>query len=369
MQDPVHLQWVVAGGAFALAFVFGAVAQKTHFCAMGSVSDIVAFGDWRRMRMWLLAIAVAVSGVTLLQYAGWLVPAKTIYATPQVPWLSHIVGGLLFGCGMTLASGCASKNLVRAGAGNLKAWVVLLVLGIAGYMTLKGLFALPRVYGLDTLKLDVGASVSTLPAIITAHGGAAFIAQALPWVAAAAIAIFVFANASFRGSPGAIAGGVLIGLVVVGGWYVSSHLGYIAEDPATLEERFVATNSGRPESFSFVSPVAYTLELLMLWSDQSRIVTFGIASAFGVAAGAFAMAAATRQLRWESFADAADVRRHMLGGVLMGFGGVTALGCTIGQGLTGLSMLALGSLITFLSIIAGCAATLKLQMWWLEREA
>jgi uncharacterized membrane protein YedE/YeeE len=160
-----------------------------------------------------------------------------------------------------------------------------------------------------------------------------------------------------------IAGGVIIGAVIVAGWYVTGHLGHLTEDPRTLEETFIATNSGRPESYSFVAPVAYTLELLLLWSDQSRIVTFGIAGVLGMAAGSAAMALATRRFRWEGFASIEDLVNHIVGGVLMGFGGVTALGCTIGQGLTGISTLAIGSFIALAAIVGGCIAALKYQYW------
>ncbi len=150
--------------------------------------------------------------------------------------------------------------------------------------------------------------------------------------------------------------------MIVGGWYVSGHLGYVAEDPRTLEEAFVATNSGRPESYSFVAPAAYLLELLMLWSDQSKLVTFGIAGVLGMAAGSAAMALATRTFRWEGFASTEDLVNHIAGGVLMGFGGVTALGCTIGQGLTGISTLAVGSFMALAAIVAGCVAALEIPV-------
>jgi hypothetical protein len=156
---------------------------------------------------------------------------------------------------------------------------------------------------------------------------------------------------------------VVTGLVVVGGWYVSGKLGYIAEDPQTLQEAFVATNTGRMESFSFVSPMAFTLDYLMLWTDKSKIVTYGIASALGVVAGSAAYALASRSFRWEGFRDAEDTASHIIGGILMGFGGITALGCTIGQAVTGISTLALGSLLTFAAIVAGSALTMKVQYW------
>jgi hypothetical protein len=368
MSDPTHLAHVVAGLAFALAFVFGAVANRVSFCTMGAITDILNMGDWRRMRMWLLAMAVAIAGTAALQGAGLIDVSKTIYTNAQVPWLSNVVGGVLFGFGMTLGSGCGSKTLIRAGAGNLKSFVVLTFLAIGAYMTLKGAFAPLRAFGLDPVRLDLGhvAKTSDLPALAQALGlGAA--RTWLPWLVAAAIAAYAFAARDFRASRAYVIGGLIVGAVIVGGWYVSGHIGYLAEDPQTLEEHFVGTNSGRMESFSFVAPAAYLLELLVLWTDSSRIVTFGIAAGLGMLAGSFAMALATRTFRWEGFASVEDIGNHIVGGVLMGFGGVTALGCTIGQGLSGISTLAVGSILTFVSIVGGCAAAVRYQMWRIDR--
>lgn len=366
MTDPSHLATLVVTLAFALAFVLGAVAQRVSFCTMGAISDIVSFGDWRRMRMWLLAIAVAILGTGVLQSLGWIDTAKTIYTSAHVPWLSHVVGGFLFGFGMTLASGCGSKTLLRIGAGNLKSFIVLVFLAVGAYMTLKGAFAPLRAFGLDVVRFDVAAKTSDLPALAMAAGLTTARAW-LPLVVAAAIAAFVFRSRDFRASPELVIGGLLIGAVIVGGWYVSGHLGYLAEDPQTLDEKFFATDSGRMESFSFVAPAAYLLELLLLWTDQSRLVTFGIAGVLGLIAGSAAMALATRSFRWESFTSVEDMSNHVVGGLLMGFGGVTALGCTIGQGLTGVSTLAIGSFIALAAIVAGCVAALKYQAWRIER--
>jgi len=371
MQDIGHLPGEVAWLAFALAAVFGAVANRANFCTMGAITDVVHVGDWRRMRMWLLAIAVAIAGATLLESAGSVDLSKTIYTAARVSWLSHIVGGLLFGVGMTLASGCGSKTLIRIGGGNLKSLIVLIVLAISAYMTLKGLFAVWRVDALDGVRFDtggLGASRSDLPSVVTAlFGGGALIKVGLPLTIAAVFGVWALGSRDFRSSREMIVGGVVIGAVIVGGWYVSGHIGHLAEDPRTLEEAFVATNSGKAESFSFVAPVAYLLELLMLWTDQTRIVTFGIAGVLGMLAGSAAVALATRTFRWEGFASVEDLVNHIVGGVLMGFGGVTALGCTIGQGLTGMSTLAIGSVIATLSIVAGCVVALKYQYWRIEK--
>jgi hypothetical protein len=276
----------------------------------------------------------------------------------------------LFGFGMTLGSGCGSKTLIRAGSGNLKSVVVMTFLGIAAYMTLKGAFAPLRANGLDPLRLDLGAwgaKTSDLPALALAAGLPGVVKLVLPLAIAAALLVGVFRDPGFRASRAYIVGGLVVGAVIVAGWYVSGHVGYLAEDPNTLEEHFVGTNSGRMESYSFVAPVGYLLELLLLWTDQSRFLTFGIAGVLGMLAGSLAMAVATRTFRWEGFASVEDVVNHIVGAVLMGFGGVTALGCTIGQGLTGLSTLAVGSILTFASIVGGCIVAVRYQMWRIER--
>ncbi|HVE50212.1 MAG TPA: YeeE/YedE family protein [Casimicrobiaceae bacterium] len=369
MTEASQLMALVALLAFALAAVFGGVAHRVNFCTMGAVTDIANFGDWRRMRMWLLAIATAIVGTTILTALGIIDIRKTIYTPAQVPWLSCAVGGALFGFGMTLASGCGSKTLLRVGAGNLKSLIVMLFLGLSAYMTLRGFLAPPRANFFDTFRLDLsplGVASSDLGTVGSALGIPAA-ARWLPFVVAAAIGAFVLANRDCRASRERIIGGLVIGLVIVGGWYISGHIGYLAEDPRTLEEKFVATNSGRMESYSFTAPVAYLIELLMFWTDTSRIVTFGIAGVLGLIAGATFVALITRTFRWEGFANIEDLGNHIVGGILMGFGGVTALGCTIGQGLTGMSTLAVGSIITFASIIAGCLAAVRYQMWRIER--
>src|SRR5467141_3611680 len=367
--DPAQLARLVTAGAFLLAFIFGAVGNKTRFCTMGAVSDWVNMGDLGRMRMWLLAIAVALLGSSALQLAGVVDLSKSIYPGPNFTWLSYVVGGFLFGVGMTLGSGCGSKTLIRIGAGGLTSVIVYVFLGIAAYMTLRGLLGAFRVGVLEKASLSL-APGQDLPSLLSTGLGLSKAAwtAALAAVVGGAILAFVYASREFRSSFDYTLGGVVTGLVVVGGWYVSGHIGHLAEDPNTLQEAFVATNSGRMESFSFVSPMAYTLDYLMLWTDKSKIITYGIASAAGVIAGSAAYALATRTFRWEGFRDAEDTASHIIGGMLMGFGGICALGCTIGQAISGVSTLALGSIITFVFIVLGSAATMKLQYWRIARE-
>ena len=368
MEETLVSASTIAWLAFAIGAVFGLVANRTSFCTMGAVSDIVTMGDWSRMRMWAMAIAVAILGTSALQLAGLLDVSKSIYTSSKLLWLSHIVGGLSFGIGMTIASGCGSKTLIRIGGGNLKSLVVFAFLGISAYMTLRGLFAVWRVRFLDTFASELPHS-QDLPAFMAASGIAPSTALMLgAAVIGGGLLLWILAKRNAWRAD-VLLGGALIGATVVAAWYVSGHIGYVAEHPETLEEAFIATNSGRAESLTFVAPFAFTLELLMLWSDTSRIVTFGIASALGVIVGAAVHAVLSRSFRIEGFRDSGDLVRHMAGGILMGFGGVTALGCSIGQGITGLSTLALGSIITTAAIIVGAALTLKLQFWLMMREA
>lgn len=352
-MTPVPDPGGVLAAAFALGLAFGALSQRTHFCTMGAVADIVNMGDWNRLRQWLLAIAVAVAGSALLAAAGWIDLNKSIYRAATLPWLSHLVGGLCFGTGMVLASGCGARTLTRLGAGNLKSLVVALVLAVTAYMTLRGVLGVFRVNVLDRVAVTLPApqdlaSLSGLPPL------------PLALALAAALLAFCLARRDFR-TADQLAGGIGVGLLVVAGWYVSGHLGYVAEHPETLEEAFLATNSGRMESLSFIAPQAFGLELLLLWSDSTRRLTFSIALALGVILGSTLWALASRRFRWEGFRDVSDLARHLAGGALMGFGGVTAMGCTIGQGVTGVSTLALGSLITLGAIIAGALFTLRYE--------
>jgi len=353
--------------AFAISFGFGAIGQKTHFCTMGAVSDIVNMGEWSRMRMWLLAIGVAILGSAALHASGQIDLGKSIYRTPTFTWLSYIVGGITFGIGMVLASGCGSKTLIRIGSGNLKSVVVFIVLALVAYMSMRGILGVFRINTLDKAAITLPGG-QDLPALLAAAGVApqtAFTLSVL--LVGGGLSAFCLLNRQFWTLDNLL-GGIGTGLAVVAAWYVSGHLGYLAEHPETLEEAFIATNSGRMESLTFVAPQAYSLELLMLWSDTSRKLTFGIASVLGVIAGSAAWALLSGNFRWEGFVSREDTANHLLGAALMGFGGVTAMGCTVGQGISGFSTLAIGSMLTFLAIIAGAAAMLKFQYWRMMRE-
>jgi hypothetical protein len=324
------------------------------------------------MRMWLLSIAVAIAGTTALSYTGVADLAKSVPQRPVLPWLSLLLGGLIFGVGMTMAGGCANKNLVRLGGGSVRSLVVLVFLGIASYMTLKGLFGQWRATLLDPVNIALGERGWSDQGLGTALVKLAGMAPKAALLTAAAVVVagllaFCFKDARFRRNGAQVVGGALLGLLVVAGWYVTGHVGF-GENPETLETVYFATNTRTLESLSFVAPLAYLLELLMLWTDTSLHATFGIASVAGVVLGSAAYSVAAGKFRWEGFASFDDLRNQLLGAVLMGFGGVTALGCTIGQGLSGLSTMAIGSFIAVTGIVAGSVATLKYMLWKAERQ-
>lgn len=355
--------------AFILAALFGAIAQRTHFCTMGAVSDIVNMGDWTRMRMWGLAIGVAMIGFYGLAAGGLIDPAKTIYASNRFIWLSALVGGLLFGFGMVLASGCGSKTLVRIGGGNLKSLVVFVVMAVAAFATLKGITAVLRVTTVDRVAIDF-ASNAALPNWAAGFLGIspALAGLVLAGVLGGGLIVWALAGPEFLRFDNLLAG-FGVGALIVAMWWLSGHMGYVAEHPKTLEETFLATNSGRMEALSFVAPIAYTVDWLILFSDTTKLLTLGIVSVFGMVVGSALYSLRSRGFRWEGFHDTEDTANHLVGAVLMGVGGVTAMGCTVGQGLSGISTLSATSFVAVAAIIAGSVAALKYQVWRLELSA
>ena len=357
----------VLWAAFFVAFTFGALVQRTGFCTMGAVSDVVTMGDWSRLRQWALAAGVAMIGFAVLAWVGFIAPDKTLYASSRWIWLSALTGGAIFGFGMVLSSGCASKALVRVGGGSLKAVVVVLVVGIAAFATLKGITGVWRTQSVDRVALEF-----TTTASLPAWAAQAFSASvrgaglALGLLIGGALLAWALSSRDFR-SGNNLLGGAGVGAAVIAMWWVTGHLGFVAEHPETLQEAFLATNSTRAEALSFVAPIAYTLDWLMFFSDSNKLLTVGIVSVVGVVTGSAAMALAQRSFHWEGFGGTADLGHHLVGATLMGVGGVTAMGCSIGQGVSGVSTLSATSFVAVFAMIGGAVAALKYQAWRLDR--
>ncbi len=375
---------------FILSVVLGVVVNKTNFCTMGAVSDMVNMSDFGRFRAWLLAIAVATIGVSVFEYMELVEVSDTFppYRDSSLIYIENILGGFLFGIGMTFASGCGNKTLIRIGGGNIKSIMVFIIIAIiAYYMTNpfpdsdKTLYSAlfydwvnPLAISLDT-KQDIGAmlggSENTQPMRIVAG-----------LVVASGMLFYIFKAADFRTNKDNILAGIAIGLIIVTAWYMSSNITVSAEDSQYSLSDYYAEwdmlaedNEGKPatgrtlspQSFTFINPIGQSFGYVKD-SFNPALLTFGLVSVFGVILGSLLWSLISKSFRIEWFVDFRDFLNHFFGAILMGFGGVLALGCTIGQGITGMSTLALGSILTFISIIFGSALTMKIQYYKLVYE-
>ncbi len=333
---------ILALGGLTIGLLFGAVVFATNFCAMGSLSDIHNFGDWRRFRAWILAGATALVGAQLLQAGGIVALDKSMYlASANINWAGHILGGLIFGFGMVFTGGCPSRNLARAGAGDLRSLLVLVVMGLFAYMAIRGVLAPVRA-ALEQAT-SFGSSTQSLGNMLAKTAGLATTTGSLLVAALLAAAAFVycFGNKSFRASAVHVFSGLAIGLIVIAGWALT---GLAFDD--------MATKPVPPISLTYVRPTGDALQWLVLFTAEP-MPGFGTASVLGALIGAFAAALAMGRFRVTTFSDTGDTLRNLAGAAMMGLGGVMALGCTIGQGITGISTLALGSFLTFAAIVAG----------------
>ena len=384
-------QSVLLWATFGLAMVLGLVANKTNFCTMGAISDWVNMGDLGRMRAWMLAMAVAMLGVSVLEYFGLanLDASFPPYRGAQLIWAENILGGVLFGIGMTFASGCGNKTLIRIGGGNIKSIVVLMIIAVIAYFMVnpfpgsdKTLFTVLFNGWIRPLAVNVG-SHQDLASFLVSDASLKQARLVLGVLVALVIAVFVFKSADFRSNRDNIIGGLVVGLTVLGAWYVSSVIG-VKVDGTTYtlqgyvqEWDFVAGGADikpadsrplSPQSFTFINPMGQTLGYVAGKFDIS-LLTFGVMALAGVIAGSLLWSLLSRNFRIEWFASFADFRNHVFGAILMGFGGVLAMGCTIGQGITGMSTLALGSFLALISIIFGSAITMRVQYYKLVYEA
>ncbi|KUO63775.1 MAG: hypothetical protein APF80_13105 [Alphaproteobacteria bacterium BRH_c36] len=338
-------------GGLIIGFVFGYIVYRTNFCTMGSISDFMSFGDYRRFRAWILAGATAIVGTQLLVYFGILPLSNTMYISGSLNWLGNILGGFIFGFGMVFAGGCASKNLARAGGGDLRALVTLVIMGIFAYMSIGGVLGPARAAIESATAVPmagIGASQGLADIASRAAGIAAPTAGLVVGLLIAGLmAAYCFGDSSFRSSPIQIVSGIGIGLCVVAGWAVTG----LAFDE-------LADVPMQPISLTYVRPTGDTLEWLQRFTALG-LPNFGISSVFGAIVGAFIAAISMGRFRFTTYSDANDTIRNMFGAALMGIGGVMALGCTVGQAITGVSTLAIGSFVTFAAIVTGGIVGMK----------
>ncbi|KPK16673.1 MAG: hypothetical protein AMJ67_14255 [Betaproteobacteria bacterium SG8_41] len=375
MDSTIHIQ--VLSAIFVIAVILGAVTNKTNFCAMGAVSDWVNIGDTGRMRAWVFSMAVALAGVATLEGAGVIdLSGVTFppYRTANFAWIRYLVGGLMFGIGMTLASGCGNKTLVRIGGGNLKSLVALVIAAICAYSMLwtpvfeKGFFPWIAATTINLQQYgvanqEVGTVLSGMFGLPMSKG----LNVALAGVVVVGLLAFAFKSEDFRGSRDNMLGGAVIGLAIVAAWWITGgSIGQSWKEYAEMST--VIPSRVQTQSYTFISPMGDTVRYLMAPGNLS-LINVGIVALAGVIVGSFLYALLSRQFRVEWFASWKDFGNHALGGVLMGVGGVLAMGCTVGQAITGISTLAIGSILAFFAIVIGASGTMKYQYWRMMQEA
>lgn len=336
-------QLVIPAG-LVIGLIYGAVGLLSGFCLMSSMRGWLAQGDGRLVRTYALAMAVAIAVSQLLAGNGTVDLGKSIYLQPSLSAPVLFLGGLLFGYGMVLSNGCGSRALVLLGRGNLRSFVVVIVLAIAAQMTLKGLIAPARIALVQASQTTLSAN--SLPSLLSVFGLAEPFARALAAaVIVVALVVFAFAHPAFRRSPGQIAAGIIVGLLVAAAWFVTGYLGADDFNPVAVT------------SLTFIAPIADSLQYAML--STGLTLNFGIATVAGVFGGSLVTALATGRFKLEGYSSPRHMLRSGSGAALMGIGGVMAFGCSIGQGLTGMSTLALGSFVALAGILLGTTAGLR----------
>jgi uncharacterized protein len=335
---------IVVVSGLLIGLTYGAIGLLSGFCLLSGLRGWWAEGDSRLIRTYALALGVAIAATQLLAVGNVVDFGKSIYLQPTFSAPLMFIGGVLFGYGMVLSNGCGSRALVLLGRGNLRSFVVVIVLGIAAQMTLKGLIAPARI---ATLRASQSTpEVVSLPALLSTLGiGETFARTLAASVIAGALMIFAFAHAPFQRSRAQIAAGFAVGLLVAAGWLTTGYLGADEFNPAAVT------------SLTFIAPIADAVQYAMLSTGLS--LNFGIAVVGGVFAGSLVTALATGRFHLEGYSSPRHMLRSIAGAALMGSGGAMAYGCSIGQGLTGLSTLALASFVAVGGILLGTAAGLR----------
>ncbi len=345
MEDSLdHVRQVLWGGFF-IGLLFGAIGQRLEFCLSGGLTEWWREKKPRRAAAFLLAVAVAVAGTQAIMVTGMVDLGDSIYLRRGFSWLLAPMGGVLFGYGMILARGCGSRALVLLGDGNLRSLVVLLSLGISASIALTGLLATRRLALVEATTIAPDLPSPSLPGLLESWGAGVVVAIVVP---AALLALALAGHALFRMGlrryPWQAAGAVLIGCLPAAGWWVTGRLGADDFDPVRLE------------SLTFVAPVGDSIQYLMLSTGLQA--GFGVTVVGGVLLGSLAVSLGTRSFELRGFRNPVEILQAVGGGALMGVGGALALGCSVGQGLTGVATLALPSFLAVAGILGGAAIAL-----------
>ncbi len=334
------------GGVF-----LGLAARLGRFCTLGAIEDHLYQGSDVRLRMWGIAIAVAGCVTFALSAFELFDPAQSVYHLSAFSPLAAVIGGLIFGYGMSLSGNCGYGALARLGGGDMRSFVVVLVMGVSAYIMMSGPLAGLRVSMIDATTVNTGTrDYATLLAEVS---GLSMATCGL--LICGALLVATVAHRDMLRSPGAIAWGAGVGLAIAGGW---------AGTYWVAENGFSATPV---VSHTFTAPLGETM--LFLMTSSAGGLTFAVGSVAGVLLGSFLGSLIKGHFRWEACEDPRELKRQILGAVLMGFGAVIALGCTVGQGISAMSVLALSAPITLAAIFAGAALGLRQLIVGFSRSA
>ena len=338
----------VIGDANAVALVgllggliLGLAARLGRFCTLGSIEDFLYSSDDRRLRMWGVAIGVAMIGTFAAAGSGLIDITASSYLDVRWVLLSSIIGGGLFGYGMAICGNCGYGALARLGGGDLRSFVIVLVMGLAGYIAMSGPLAHLRIWA---FPVEAGAGAPQGYAYLA--GGVLGISPALLGILAGiAILVVALSNVRFLQSPQQILWGAAVGLAVLSGWLGT----WWVTSTGFAGERF--------ETHSFVAPVGDTLYYLMTASGNT--LSFSVGSVFGVLGGAWIGSLIKGHFRWEACEDPRELRRQVGGAAIMGIGAIIAGGCSVGQGISAFSTLSFSAPVVFVSIFGGAALGLR----------
>jgi len=331
--------WALPAAGIGVGCLMGFFARRHHFCTMSALERFWFANDANGLRSWVLAGAIALAATQILVSTGLADVKQSFYLIEPLHLAGAILGGLAFGVGMALVGTCGFGAIVRLGGGNLRALVVLTGIGLSAIAAQRGITGHFRVAFLDPLSFTFpGGDGQSLAAPFNAFTGMDMTAP-LGLLISAILFWWVFRNANFRKDQGKIIAGAAIGLSIAAGWVITSFYARVLFQPVQVE------------AGSFVMPVGDTI--MQIITVTGVIPDYGVGLVIGVSFGAAFAAWKADDIRWEACDDARELGRHLLGAFLMGTGGVYALGCTIGEGVSAFSVLAATAPIAILSIVLG----------------
>jgi hypothetical protein len=357
-MDEISPTLVTLLGGIAIGFTIGGVGRISRFCTFCAIREWVEDGTDARAKSWAIAIAIAVIGVQVLHIVGVVDIDQSIYLAGSFGWAGAVAGGLVFGAGMALVGSCGFSLVIRTAAGDLKALMAVIVMALSAYMAARGLTALARVALVDPLAVDASAlGGHGLPALIGAATGIGTEIIRVPLAVAVAggLAIWALKDASNARTMGHALPAIIIGATAIAGFAVTGYLGADEFEPQPLQ------------SVSYIMPTGNAVLYLLTFTGAT--MDFGIAVILGTLLGSFAASAARRDFSVQSFGSPGESAKVLSGAFLMGFGGVTALGCTFGQGITGVATLSASSVLALVAIVAGAVAVLRLSTASSSRHA